>query len=320
MVSEYLTLDNVIRGLTDNDFRRKGVRYVARHIRSALYNLTTTGKTDIMEEDADNLIILDGCRYDTFSEEYHVLSHEGDLERITSPASSSMGYMEETFGGQQFHDTVYVTANPHVEYIDSETFHSTISLLDDEYWNDEYNTVLPETVVDQARIAQEEYPQKRLILHFMQPHYPFIGPTGEQVSHRGYNQSLIDPDLEIEPVWAELRDNPTEEEIEAVKKAYRENLQIVLEHVDELLTDLDGKSILTADHGNLLGEHLWPVPMRDFGHPSSVATPALRHVPWYTIESDTRPTIVEEPPEGTINLSDKVVSDRLQALGYTEET
>jgi len=41
-----------------------------------------------------------------------------------------------------------------------------------------------------------------------------------------------------------------------VWEAYNENLDIVLTEIEALLDELDGKSVITADHGNLVGERL----------------------------------------------------------------
>ena len=42
-------------------------------------------------------------------------------------------------------------------------------------WDDSLKTVLPRNLVDAAINAEKEFPNKRLIKLFMQPHIPFIG-------------------------------------------------------------------------------------------------------------------------------------------------
>lgn len=60
-------------------------------------------------------------------------------------------------------------------------------------------------------------------------------------------------------------------------KAYEKNLEQVLEHVEELSNILEGKTVVTADHGDLLGENGL------YGHPGNSNLKVLRKVPWDVI-------------------------------------
>lgn len=96
--------------------------------------------------------------------------------------------------------------------------------------------------------------------------------------------------------------------------AYRSNLELVMEPVWRLVESLDGKTVVTSDHGNLIGERGWPVPMRLYGHPTGVRLPGLVRVPWATVEGERREI---EGEETTDNLADDgVVAERLEDLGY----
>lgn len=64
--------------------------------------------TNVMEEDWDNLIILDACRYDSFVDMNNI---SGQLDSIISVSSTSPEFMEKTFKEREFHDTVCVSAN-----------------------------------------------------------------------------------------------------------------------------------------------------------------------------------------------------------------
>jgi hypothetical protein len=104
-----------------------------------------------------------------------------------------------------------------------------------------------------------------------------------------------------------------------VWEAYNENLDVVLAEVEPLLGELSGKSVITADHGNLVGERLGPVPTRrKYGHPYGVHTEELVKVPWFVVEGDARKTVRAEPPvEGDgEGISDAELEDKLAALGY----
>jgi hypothetical protein len=135
-----------------------------------------------MNEDWDNLLILDACRYDMFTDRIDL---EGTLESRISMGSTSEEFMERNFVGEQFHDTVYVNANPYIPKLglDDDTFHAVVDCLDD--WDIELETVPPEPVARAARNAHERYSDKRLIIHFMQPHAPFIGEYGREMDNGG---------------------------------------------------------------------------------------------------------------------------------------
>ncbi len=271
-------------------------------------------RMDVMSEEWDNLIILDACRYDMFAARANV----GD--RVTSklsPGSESWEFMQESFVGRELHDTVYVTSNPHAYKIPDGTFHAVVNLLDD-HWNDEFRTVMPETMVEQTRSAFEEYPDKRIITHFMQPHFPFIGEKGRQFGHAGIEMQLDADEHSEEPhPWNALLHGETDNEAEIIE-AYVENLNVTLPHVERLVEELPGKSVITADHGNLIGERTYPIPIRTFGHPGGLHKRELIEVPWAEIDADERREVRAEPPETSDEMTDEVIEDRLRNLGYAE--
>ncbi|WP_254921996.1 hypothetical protein [Halorubrum sp. Eb13] len=266
-----------------------------------------------MAEDWDNLLILDACRYDMFSNRIDI---DGELESRISLGSTSEEFMEKNFDEKQFHDTVYVNANPFIPRLnlDDGTFHAVVNCLND--WDTELQTVRPEIVAERAREASEQYPNKRLIVHFMQPHAPFIGERGRKMIGGGWT---MDHDVEKEPgVWDQLRDG-RDISLNTVWEAYNENLDLVLEEVKPLLTDLDGKSVITADHGNLVGERLRPIPTRrKYGHPYGVHTEELVKVPWFIMDRSNRKEISADSPvkSNDESVSDEKLEDRLEALGY----
>ena len=269
------------------------------------------GTVDVMEEDWDNLIILDGCRYDTFNK-YN--NFDGVLEKRVSAASQSLNFIRSNFSGKQLHDTIYITSNPFVSEVDNSVFYKVISLLEE--WNEDKQTVTPETVIDAAKDELQHNPDKRIIIHFMQPHYPFIGPKGDSLDHRGYHPDEKDRHKSFS-VWDELQYKTADFELSEAIEAYEENLTIVLDKIQPLLQCMGGKTVITADHGNLLGERIGPIPVKGFGHPRGLRTPELVEVPWFTIDGERR-QIVSEKPVSPKHLDDEVVDKRLNALGYVE--
>lgn len=267
----------------------------------------------VIEEDWDTLIILDGCRYDLFQE---VNTINGHLESRTSTGSESWEFLRANFQGRNLHDTVYVTANPHAPKLDEGTFHRTVNLLDED-WDETLRTVTPEVMTERARQIHEEYPHKRLIVHYMQPHFPFIGEKGRQITHTGVSNNEDADDVDDAPhVWIGLRDGEFDIGEDFVYEAYRENLELTIPHVKRLLNNLDGKSVVTSDHGNLIGERTWPIPVKGYGHPRGFYASELVTVPWLVVKSDGRRRVMSEPPSGQDKMKDDVVDSRLADLGY----
>jgi hypothetical protein len=270
--------------------------------------------TDIFSEDWDSLVILDACRYDMFES----LSKFSDpLDTRISRGSSTVEFLRGNFDGGEFLDTVYVTANPqlyrHHDEIDVE-FHDVIDVWREEGWDDEHRTVLPETMTRFAKRAIDDYPNKRLIFHYIQPHYPFLGSSDE--FDKGH---LSETSPNKENVWGQLITGEASVEPEEVVQLYYDNLERTLPHIEELLDYAERKTVVTSDHGNMLGERARPIPIREWGHPRGIYTEELVKVPWLVVESESRPTIVAEDFERNRDAVDQdVVAERLRNLGYAE--
>lgn len=313
-----------LREIWDHKFNYRWWRgRIVDHIVGGYFSRVGDGKGEnILERDWDNLIILDACRYDLFESAYSEFELMGNLSKRQSVQSGTPGFLKQTFSDGTFHDIVYVTANPYVNTkLDPETFHF-VDPVWEHGWSEKLQTVTPETMLDAAKKAAEKYPKKRLIIHFMQPHAPFIGekridkqresvlrqralgefekPTEERV--KGPFERIRTGELTKEEVW----------------EAYRSNLNRVLPTVKKLQADLDGKTVVTSDHGNALGEFAWPFPIRIHGHPLSVTIPALVKVPWLEMKSDKRRTTTAKEPETERVKTSNKTEERLKMLGYTE--
>lgn len=309
------SLENLFRAIQDPSLlRREASRIpyeVAMGINRRYYRRSHSPDDPVHQYDWDNLILLDGCRYDMFSEESDL---PGTPRQRISGGSESWEFLSRNFDAKQCHDTVYITANPHWYKLEDGTFHAVIDLLNDE-WDDESGTVLPEDVVKRTKSATDEFPNKKLIVHFMQPHFPFLGPTAEDIDHKGLTIHL-ENESETTPlnVWTAARRG--EVATEAVQAAYRENLQIVLNQVETLIDHLEGRTVVTADHGNLIGETLKPVPVSGFGHPKNFYAPGIVNVPWNVIDTGTSKKVIAEEPLSSTSVDDERIENRLQALGY----
>lgn len=279
-------------------------------------------KDKIWEKEWNNLLILDACRFDFFQAFYREFM-EGKLERVVSAGSSTPEWVREVFGGDsRSKDIVYISGNPFINSKGIEVavdvkcdsiFHKVCDVWKDG-WSDEKETVPPEEVAKSARKSRAKYPGKRMIVHFMQPHYPYLGleSVKEKLSDlagqaetkydfltkikrnlqkaliRSLNQGNIGTILrnlfqirgifnlksDVEPKLVAKKYG-----FKALVKGYIRNLKIVLKECAKLASRLPGSSVITSDHGELLGEDGL------YGHETYFNHPILRIVPWFEIRS-----------------------------------
>jgi hypothetical protein len=306
------TIDRLLRAVKNpNLFVRGANRLYHRRLNRRAYN---TDGVDVFEEDWDTLLILDACRYDMF-EEHHELP--GELESRVSRGSATVEFLRGNFVGRSLHDTVYVTANPQFyrnrERLPSELY-EVVNVWQRDGWDETHQTVLPETVNEYARKAATTHPNKRLVVHYIQPHYPFLGSdTSFDKNH------LTVEDPEKERLWDRLMTGELRLSRDAIWQLYVDNLRAVLPCVEELMRELTGKTVVTADHGNMVGERASPFPVREWGHPRGMYTEQLVTVPWLIFENGRRREIVAaDPITERTDVDTEVVTERLADLGYVD--
>ncbi|ELZ54174.1 hypothetical protein C465_00267 [Halorubrum distributum JCM 9100] len=268
--------------------------------------------TNAFDREWDILVVLDACRADLLRSVAPDFGFLGAVETVRSVGSSSSEWLENTFPGRpETARTAMVTGNTWTDrYLDADAF----AALDEVWkyaWDGEAGTVPAAAVTDRAISLARERDPDRLVVHYMQPHHPFVpdpldGDDG--LARTGSHSNAENP-------WVLLRRG--EVSVERVWTAYEANLRHVLGEVESLAANVDGRIAVTADHGNLFGE--WGL----YGHPMHTPVPALLKVPWATVdgadEGAREPTLT--PPEplpvsrvhGGEGETDR---DRLRALGY----
>lgn len=277
----------------------------------------------IPETDWNILIILDACRYDYFEEIYQKYL-EGNLKKVNSLASTTNVWLKKIFECEDYDNTVYVSANPRVNgkrieavrgFIATDIFFKVVDVWD-EGWNKKLDTVTPKIVGKATRMARAKYPNKRIISHFMQPHFPYLSLPGIGTGLSGPRSSVKKRQNEEEKmgekVWKYISNLAIylfgserisyysnkvggifgsqsneltnfelvvqKRGIRGLRKAYRKNLESALKEISKLAKRLPGKMVITSDHGELLGEN------GSYGHKPNCDHPILREVPWLEIE------------------------------------
>lgn len=257
----------------------------------------------IVEQDWDNLIILDACRYDLFVE---CNIFDGQLRQFKSRSCSTGSFVRQNFSDGPYKDIVYVSANPNpadhqgVQNIDF----AAIEEVWDSGWDDELHTVPPVEIARRTKEAERKYPNKRLISHFLQPHYPWIGPKGREFINE---QEFVWDWGENEHIWQKLSRGKYKKS--KIWELYKENLEFTLPYVEELSDELEGKTVVTSDHGNAFGEY------GIYGHPERMYVSALTRVPWLELPHKSRKNI-EKADDVEQFTDDNISKNQLRDLGY----
>lgn len=299
------SFDQIIRGV-------KHPQRVARelnrlcHTRGGRHRFNPDG-TGIFELDWDTLIILDACRYDFFEQQADL---PGSTSHRYSRASATYEFIPANFTGRTLYDTIYLGAISWYLRLENEInadVFKTVDLQseknDVEWANKPLQAPTPETVTRNALKMIEEYPDKRLIVHYLQPHHPFVGSFGREQFEQE-STSLLD---------VVNNSNQTDDHL---REAYRENLSLVLDEVEKLLNGLTGRTIVTADHGEMLGDRHDYVPVKDYGHHPGIFNDPTVKVPLHVYERGSRRRINTDPPERARVADEGQLDDRLRNLGY----
>lgn len=269
--------------------------------------------TEFFDEDWDNLIILDACRADLFESNVD-LGVFDEYTREYSNASLTSEWVKKNLQDKEFHDMIYLTSNPFVSMYAKNNFYQLVELWESDF-DEEHHTVLPETVTDKSLEVYQD--DKKLVAHYMQPHWPFyvheLGRTPES-SMDILGKTEINGTEPHNPFKGLRQGQYSKAE---VWEGYRETFEAVYPHALELAQSLDGRTVITSDHGNLFGEKLHPyLPIRLYGHPTrGLRHPELVEVPWAVIDGPQR-TTSEEDTVSPDDVDQEIVEDRLEHLGY----
>jgi hypothetical protein len=179
-------------------------------------------------------------------------------------------------------------------------------------WNNELGTILPRPITNATIRYGRANDFNRLIVHYMQPHHPFVSiPDVDRGTYiKPGDESREDRVLQTRTIWDQLQSGELTEDF--VWHHYTENLRYVLDDLNLLLNNINTDSVvITSDHGNAMGEY------GVYGHLADVPLPCLVDVPWYrTTACDTGN---HDPTSSRKNKEDVTTSDvkqRLADLGY----
>lgn len=315
-------------GVVKRRFRERTFRYAALETGLDVFNslnFTITSRyplgTNIFAEEWDLAVVLDACRVDFMQEvadEYDFITNVGS---IWSVGSSSHEWTTQTFNrkhAEAFERTAFLSANPFSQRVlingstppygnilpfgsfawqpcrsDDLAYYEQVSMDDTGFTN----TVPPWKMTDRLISVGRNGSQPRVAAHYFQPHRPFVAPTDDPMeeSEMTYDRPMEMYDrgeLSYDELWS----------------AQIDCLRAVLNCIEVLLNNFEAERvIITADHGQLLGE------FGVTGHPGGLWLPEVKRVPWIEATATDEETYTPRSKEAE---TAEVTEDRLRHLGY----
>jgi len=245
-------------------------------------------KKDIL--DYDIVIILDTCRYDIFrylNWRYNIFTQE--TQKAISPARSTPEFLYRIFKNRKTNH-IYISANA---YANSKGIPVPVSgcnitvkdhvkrVIDvwDEGLDEETSTVHPSEVNKRAQIISDLNRKAPLIVHYIQPHFPYLSLGGIKKPERTtmldkkrfqvesvakvfggvfmchplifyttYRLGLVQ-EYSFSALWNKYHMN-------GIRYGHIQDTLLVMQYAKKLIDILPNRKIvITADHGEMLGEH-----------------------------------------------------------------
>ena len=179
----------------------------------------------------------------------------------------------------------------------------------DNSWNEDIGTVLPHELNKEFKNKHGDLADRRTVIHYMQPHKPFIGHgksrmenmKKKSVEKLERDDKWLLPDritAKFSRVVEQLEGSETAMKLgltmslkpsafleailgnthQIMKNHHEENLRKAMEEARKLAGNLEGKIVITSDHGEAFGEKgVW-------GHHIETYVPPLVEVPWLEVE------------------------------------
>ena len=220
----------------------------------------------LADTDWQALIILDACRWDYFD------SVVGQGMAVWSPANDTKNWLCAIEPILAKKKPTYYTANPLPGKIIDQRRGNAVPLwkpLWARITKRNIPTVHPWAVtgwmLNEALRGSIRYP---IVVHYIQPHFPAIGspPLEMGMWMSKWNEFSAASRLELRRPEVLMQGMDKDEFRRMVRKAYKGNVELVTEAAIHLAEGLPVPSVITSDHGELLGELVDVKQVPRYGH------------------------------------------------------
>lgn len=255
----------------------------------------------LRETDWDALLVLDACRADCFRE----VCLKG-AETVRSPGVCTAQWIAAAGPTLLERGALYFSANP---VVDREVARRGLDLELVSVWDRHWGRFTRHRVpsvhpmsVNGVVLTHEEMgllKGRPAVVHYLQPHSPYIGEAPLAMARWGRSRHEFGRACHAlpRPDSAARRGKLN---WEVLRRAYGANLRLAWNAALMLARSLSGRVVVTADHGELLGED------GRFGHEGHWRHDALLQVPWLELKAQS------ESPQAEGN----GMKRKLEALGY----
>jgi len=309
MIDRFVTLsrrhlsESGVRGVID--IGKIGVNFLSNELEFYLGHKQCA--TNVFDEEWDLLILLDCATPRMVQEVETEYPFLGEVGSLTSIGTCSNEWMRRTFTSKYrdaMGDTLHVTANTSSErHLDGEQFLHLEEVWRDG-WSKELGTIPAPTVTDRAIALRRANDARRTIVHYMQPHLPFV--PNDINSNSVTREGIQDEGLGLKELHEEAGYSREE-----LWDASIENLRYVLDSVETLLSNFEAERVvISSDHGQAFGEDgIW-------SHPCHTYVDQLTQVPWCVTSATDTQSYHPDHRETTDDEDDMTLDEKLSALGY----
>jgi hypothetical protein len=242
------------------------------------------------------LLLLDACRYDVFKEVVGTRFPMGDLRPVRSGAMDTLQWYKRHWRWAA-PDTCLISAHPYPwskRLNVAENFELAFPVWEKEENIGRGGVVHPDTLMAEATLIIKAEEFRRYVIHFVQPHLPYVHPAGLDFLEREVGVKMTGDRwlTSSKNVYDAVATWGRKHGWEKPRAHYKASLAYTLRAIKGRLGDLGpGVKVITADHGELLGEG------GQYHHPQGGDVEIQQTVPWFEVD---------------------LVSHRLAALGYIE--
>lgn len=252
-------------------------------LRSKYQYLVEGEKRDFLDDTDWNLcVLIDSCRYDVFEEEYRsYFRTKPRVKRAVSGATCTREFMQKHLN-RPYIDIVFVNHAVSIGFwIPNTKFFKLVDVWKTHWDYERWGTIMPWDMTNVTKEMIKEYPKKRILLHYVQAHPPYLydflekynkikftpercfelKSKGKKESRnwKSFYQGVMRKYLGYERTWKLLKRLHIEPDdyygkiytdfgYDVLKEGYRYNVALVLFEIKRLLKDYEGEVLITADH------------------------------------------------------------------------
>ena len=254
---------------------------------------------DLVDYDWKYLAILDASRYDYFMDVYRKVFPDAVPKKAITTTLSTPQFMKN-FENKDCHDIVYLnTVVKFDAWLPKQNMFKVVHVWDLD-WSNNIGNIHPKSVNERFFSQYRSRPDKRFVLHYMQPHPPHISIGGNPADRKENHVGNFSMDFKTKyfsqyTVWSFkkiLHIKPTlpleicyrNHGKQGVIQAYKDDIILGLEYVKMAMKKSPGKWVITADHGMTVTEKDYGLCGNDLGYKKLPNIKELvETVPWMEV-------------------------------------